>query len=125
MQFPERRKYKRIKRPFTARIRTYQTNINTDASAKWDIVTIRNLSAVGVSFNHTQKLTLGTMLEFIIALPFSKEPIYCIGKVSRIDKSQIGDIRTPQIPVYGIAACFTEIDDIGKEAIIKYTKNYE
>ena len=121
---PERRKYKRIKRSFTARVRLYQKDKKSDESSKWNIVTIKDLGAGGLCFNHSQKIALGTELEFNIALPFTKEPIHCIGEVCRIDESHLGKISTPKIPIYWIAVRFTEIDADKKEAIINYAKDF-
>lgn len=118
---PERRRFKRVNRSFTARVRIFQQNMKSTDSAKWNIVTIRNLSAGGVSFNYSQQLPLGTKLELNIALPFTEGPVYCIGEVCRIDKTRWDKISAIKIPIYWIAVRFTEIPLDKKEAIIKFT----
>jgi len=80
-QDQERRRDKRIKHPFTARVRVYQEGVEHEESHKWNVVTVRDLSAGGISFNYTEKMQLGTVIEFNIALPFTEELIHCLGKV--------------------------------------------
>jgi len=118
---PEKRKYKRVNRRLTARVRPYQKNKKPEESVKWDIVTIRNLSATGVSFNYTQKIALDTILEFKIALPFTAEPLHCLGQICRIDEETMIKIKSRGIPIYWIAVRFIDIDTDKKEAIIKLT----
>lgn len=115
-----KRKYKRIKHRFTARIRLYQKEVKPNESLKWDIVTIRDLSAGGVSFNYDKKIPLGTSLEFNIALPFIKEPAHCVAEVCRIDESQSNKIGLKKTRIYWIAVRFIEIESDKKEAIIKF-----
>lgn len=112
----EKRKYKRIKHSFTARIRLYQGAVNSEQSGKWNIVTIRNLSAAGISFNYNKKIALGTLIELNITLPIGPKPIHCLAEVCRIDESQSDRVR---IPVFGIAVRFIEIESDKKEAINK------
>ena len=119
----ERRKYKRIKRPFMAKFRVYQ-GTGARTSRKWDIVRIRNLSAIGISFNYDKKINLGAVLELQIILGIADEPIRCLGVVSRIDESssQSNGTGLRKIPVHGIAVRFTEIESDKQEAIDRYIK---
>ena len=113
---PEKRRYKRMRRSFTARVRVYQGAAKTAESSKWDIVTIRNLSASGISFNYNKKIALGTLIELNITLPIGPKPIRCLGQVCRIDETQSDRM---QIPIFGIAIRFIEIEEDKKEAINK------
>ena len=114
---PEKRGYKRIKHPFMARIRVIQGTVKPEEFDKWNIVTIRNLSAAGISFNYHKKLAIGTVLEFNITLPISPNPIRCLAKVCRVDESKSDRIK---IPIFGVAAHFVEIEGDKKEAINKF-----
>jgi hypothetical protein len=125
MEFSEKRKFKRIKRPFTAKIRLYSQGGSKEAgSVKWDIVTMKNLSATGMSFNYTKELPVQTVLEFNISVPFIKEPIHCIGQVCRIDRTQVDNSKPLRIPVYWIAVQFKDIDETKKEALVKFSEKF-
>ena len=98
-----------MKRSLMARMRLHQGAPESQSSQKWDIVQIRNLSAGGLSFNYTQEVALGTILEFNIMLPSRPDPIHCLGKVCRVDKGSGERIETTKrITIYGIAVRFLE-----------------
>jgi len=103
----DRRKHNRVKRPLTARMRIYEEGLKPQPSHKWDIVQIRNLGAGGLSFNYTEEIALGTVVEFNIMAPSRPEPIHCLGRVCRIDKDS-PELTQPvkKINVYGIAIRF-------------------
>jgi len=114
-QDQERRKYKRIKHHFIVKFRPYQEGIPQDSDG-WDVVTMKDLSEGGMCFNYSEKIALGTVLEFNIELPSVAEKIHCLGIVRRVDEpSNKANIR--KIPVYGIAVSFKEIENDKKEAI--------
>ena len=126
MEYPEleRRRYKRMKRPFMTRMRIYQQKTNSGIAQKWDIVRIRNLSADGISFNYHKIIPMGAILEFNIMLPFSDKPVRCLGMVSRVDGNPL-DIADPKkIPIYGIAVRFTEIEADKKAIIAKFSQQH-
>ena len=127
MDFSEKRQFKRIKRTFTARIRTLQSEDAKKEAVKWNIVTMKDLSASGLSFNYTSKIPLETSLELNISLPFVKDAICCSGEVCRIDERQpvnsMVTITKPRIPVYFIAAYFTQMPNSQKEALENYINN--
>ena len=116
---PEKRRYKRMRRSFTARIRVYKGAVKPAESSKWDIVTIRNLSAAGISFNYNKKIALGALVELNITLPINPKPIRCLGQVCRIDETKSAQSDRIQIPIFGIAVRFIEIESDKKEAINK------
>ena len=121
----EKRIGKRIKRPFLARIRLFREKVKPGESRRWDIVIIRDVSSVGICFNYNKQMQLGVVIEFNITLPFSAEPVNCLGKVIRVDKNHTE--RTTIIrkaPIYGIAARFISIEDDKKAAINKFAKEY-
>lgn len=124
MEHIEKREYKRIKRSFTTRIRICRENNEADAQGKWDIVTMKDFSANGMAFNYTKKIPVGTKLEFNIALPFIKEPIYSQGQVLRIEEDQSDRLKTLKIPVLKIAACVTQMDESKKQAIANYLNKF-
>jgi len=54
--------------------------------SKWDIVTVRNLSASGMLFSYDAAITKGTQVNFKIIFPFSAHVIRCIGRIIRNNK---------------------------------------
>ena len=95
---------------------------NSKSYRKWDIVKIRNLSAIGMSFNYNKKITRGAILEFNILLGNTEEPIHCLGVVSRIDESPVNGTTLRKIPLHGIAIHFIQIEDRKKEIINRIVK---
>ena len=108
MNWEEKRKHKRIQRKFVAHFHVRPHD--PAAKTKWDIVTVRNLSAGGVLFNYDKELTEGRIVDFKINFPGCKDPIVCVAKIIRIEA-----------PVdYGIlptAVFFAEISEKDKKAI--------
>ena len=115
-QGQKRRKYKRIKHHFIAKFRAYQEGTPQDSNG-WEVVTIRDLSEGGISFNYSEKIALGAVLEFNIGLPSTTEGVHCLGVVRRIDEPPSNRTGIKKIPVYGIAVSFTEIENDKKETI--------
>jgi len=102
----DRRKHNRVKRPLMAKMRLYQQG---QTSQSWDIVQLKNLGAGGLSFNYTEAIALGTTIEFNIMVSTRPEPVHCLGKVCRVDKSSPeGTGTAKKIPIYGIAVHFTK-----------------
>lgn len=124
MQPSERRKNKRINYKCSVRIRPMQEGIHEDKIARWDIVTMQNLSASGLLFTTMTKLAVGTMLELTISSSICKEPVHCIGQVSRVSEKDGNKISTAQLSVYLIAAIFKNIDAETKKAIKKICDEY-
>ena len=116
-QHQKKRKYNRIKSRFLVRFRIYKAK-----SPKWDMVTIKDLSARGIYFNYDKKIPLSTLLEFNITLPTITEAIHCQGMVCRVDKqaSRRKDIKTR--PIYGIFAIFTQIENEKEKIIDAFAK---
>ncbi len=110
----------RIKRRFLVRFRIESSK----KSYKWDIVTVRDLSAIGISFNYDKRIPLYTPLEFNITLPTVKESIHCKGMVCRVGKvtSHRKDIR--RRPIYDIFTAFTEIERDKENIIETLAKNF-
>jgi len=108
-----------MKRNCTVRIRPFQEGMDASISAKWDVVTMQNLSESGILFTSTEKLPLGAMFEFNISSPFNPDPVHCIGQVVRVEEKQSSKISVAQISVYSIAVLFKNIDADKQEAIKK------
>lgn len=115
-----RRSFDRLRHPFVAKFRKY-----SDASVKWDVVTIRNVSPGGISFNYTQKFAIGTILELDIGFSSGVGTVHCLGEVCRIDEMppKRPDLKT--IPVYGIAVKFCQLPEDKKEAIEILIKEFQ
>ncbi|MBU1871792.1 MAG: PilZ domain-containing protein [Candidatus Omnitrophica bacterium] len=123
---PEKRKYKRIKRPFTARVRFLNEKIEplerpVKEDSNWDVVIIKDISAGGISFSYVEKIPIGSTLEFSIMLPFARDPIHCFGRVCRVDGA---DSNKPEMKfqIYVIAASFIEISPANQKAISEYAR---
>ncbi len=106
----ERRVYKRIEKPYIARLRIKQYKGLGKPSAEWDMVTVKDLSAGGMRFNYNKNLGIGSLLDFKIDISKSTPTINCVGKVTRIDHSHLHSMLR-------IATEFTEIDEQEKEVI--------
>lgn len=109
----EKRKHERLERPVTARFRVYKDDTAKE-SATWDMVTITNISEGGIFFDCVEKFAVGTVLEFNIALPATREWVHCLARVCRVDRRPPGSRR---MAVYGVAVNFVEIEEGKEEAI--------
>ncbi len=108
----ERRKYKRIEKPYMVRFRTIPLVAKKMVSTGWDMVSVKNLSAGGMLFDYKKNLELDSLLDFKIYISRSTPTINCVGKIIRIAES---------IPpsIFGIATEFAEIEEHEKEMISK------
>jgi len=89
----ERRKYRRIEKPFMVRFRIKQYEGLEIFSTKWDIVPVRDISAGGLTFNYTKYLGFNSLLDFRIVIPALFTPATnCVGKIIRIDRPQPGSM---------------------------------
>ncbi|HEC64366.1 MAG TPA: PilZ domain-containing protein [bacterium] len=84
----KRREYKRIEKPYIARLRIKQYKGLGKPSAEWDMVTVKDLSAGGMRFNYNKNLGLGSLLDFKIDISKSTSTINCVGKVTRAEQFQ-------------------------------------
>jgi hypothetical protein len=104
---PERRKYRRLKISLMVKMHTSSFE-KGDQAVKYDIVTLRNLSAGGLLFNFDKVVEVGTYLEFTIHFPEVERPVHCRGEVVRIEKAK----QSPLLVLYHIAVHFVEEDKI-------------
>jgi len=106
----KRRKHKRIEKPYMARFRIKQYEGLKLSSTKWDMVTLKDLSAGGALFCYSKYLGPNSLLELKIDVSTITPTINCVGKILRSDKIQPAS-------VFSIATEFTEIDEQEKEII--------
>ncbi len=106
----ERRIYKRIEKPYMARLRIKQCEGLEISSAEWDIVPLKDLSAGGALFYYSKYLGLASLLDLKIDISTATPTIKCAGKVTRIEYAQPHSILR-------IATEFTGIDEQEKEMI--------
>ena len=116
----ERRKYKRIelaKRknkkiipPYIARFRVKQYEGQEMSSPDGDRVAVKNLSAGGMVYDYNKNLELDSLLDLKIEFFKSIPAINCIGRVVRIEESQLNSM-------FRIAAKVTEIDEQERKMI--------
>ncbi len=107
----ERRKYKRVEKPYTARFKI-RSDAQETRSDDWDSVILKNLSAGGTYFIYKKDLGVGTLLDFKIEVSKSKPPVNLVGEVIRIEQLQL-----PPYSMFCIAIKFTGIGKQEKEAI--------
>ena len=92
---PERRHYRRIRKPYSVFVRVHRE----DDYADWDLVLVRDISAGGLRFAHETSWTVGTSLDLKINFSLNQPPIRVIGRVLRSEPS-----GAP--PVYSCAVSF-------------------
>jgi hypothetical protein len=119
----QKRSYDRLRHAFVAKFRIYSEAASQE-KAKWDVVTIRNISPGGLSFNYTQKFPIGTVLELDIGLSSVVGATHCLGIVCRVDETPPKRPDIKAIPVYGIAVKFTNLPEDKKGAIEKLVKEF-
>ena len=82
----EKRKYKRTGKPYyMVRLRIKRH----EASTGWDWVVLKDLSVGGALFSYNKHLEIGTLLDVIIDASASTPAITCVGRVARIEQSQL------------------------------------
>jgi hypothetical protein len=108
----ERRKFKRVEKPYITRFRIRPDEVQDMVQTDWDMVAVNDLCAGGVFFNASRNLEIGTILDLKISFSKSTPPIKCVGKVARVKKH----LNTL---IFGIVTEFTEADEHIKEMINK------
>lgn len=108
----EKRKYKRIVKPFVTRFRIKPYAIQDMVSTDWDMVAVNNLGVGGIFFHSRRSLKIGTILDLRIGFSLFNPSINCVGRVTRVE----GHSGTS---IFGIAIEFTEIDDYIKVTLNK------
>ncbi len=106
----ERRKYRRIEKPFIARFRVKQYESLDLSLTNWDTVDVKNLSAGGMLFNYNKNQKIDSLLDLKIDISTSTPTINCVGKIIRVEEPQPHS-------TYRIATEFTEIDKQEKEKL--------
>jgi hypothetical protein len=106
----EKRKYKRIEKPFIVKLHAIPDEANGRISPDWDMVVAKDLGAGGVFFYTSKNLGVGTLLDLKIGFSTSIPPIECIGIVVRVKEQ-------PDTSIFGIATAFTKIGEQEKELI--------
>ncbi len=106
----ERRKYKRIEKPYRARFKIRSDEAQEMEAYVWDSVTLHNLSAGGTAFFCNKDIGIGTLLHLKIDLSKSTLTINCVGKTIRIDKPRA-------LSMFYIAVLFIGIAEQEKEII--------
>lgn len=106
----DQRQYKRIPRRFILRFRVRPSEGKECGPGGWDVVTVEDLSAGGALIDFAKELPIGSLLDILITFPLSDQPIKCVGKVLRVEKS-------PVSPIYKIGVVFEGLDPKDKEMI--------
>jgi c-di-GMP-binding flagellar brake protein YcgR len=82
---PERRRYKRINKPYMVRFKPRDA-----AEDEWDMVAVLNFGAGGALFYYNKDLKKGSILDVKINFTQSKPVINCTAKVLRSEKVPAG-----------------------------------
>lgn len=109
-EISEKRKYKRIKKQYIARIRIKPGEAQDITPSDWDMVALNDLGAGGIFFHDKRNLKIDTTIDLKISFSVSMPPIECRGVVTRVHKH-------PNFSIFGIATEFMEIDANIKEMI--------
>ena len=127
MSFQEKRIADRIKHPFLTKMRALTSSGSVDPASKWDIVTLRNLSASGLLFNYGQVFPIGILLEFSISLVGQIQPVNCIGEVCRVDQQNVPDTNAAanQLVLFSVAVRFKEMDADSQAMIKKLSQSFQ
>ncbi len=112
----EKRKYKRIKKPFIVRFRMKKSKDHKMISSDWDMVAIKDLGAMGILFNYNKDLGIGSLLDLKIDISRYTPTIRCVGKVIRIRKYL-------NYSTFSTVTLFTEIDRRDNEMINQTTED--
>ncbi len=86
---PDRRKSRRLKKPLTVRIQAQAGG----AFAEWDIVLIKDIGRLGLSFNCDKPLKEGALLNLKINISLDQKAITCVGKVLRVEEMGATNVR--------------------------------
>ncbi len=108
----ERRRFKRVEKPYITRFRIKPDEVRDMVPTDWDMVAVNDLCAGGVFFNASRNLEIGTILDLRISFSTSTPPVKCVGRVARVKKH----LNTF---IYGIVTEFSETDEHIKEMINK------
>jgi hypothetical protein len=106
----ERKKYKRIEKPYRARFKIRSDEAQEMEAYVLDSVTLHNLSAGSAAFIYNKNLGIGTLLDLKIDVSKSTPTINCVGKIIRIDKPQ-------PTSMFCIAVFFVDIGELEKAMI--------
>lgn len=106
----EKRGHRRIVKHYILRFQVRQAQAEETNLKAWEVVTVEDLSAGGALINFERELEIGSLLDIMITFPLSDEPIKCVGKVLRVQKSQ-------RAPIYRIGVVFTELSERDKDLI--------
>jgi len=116
---PERRRYKRIKKPFLAQFRekSPETMPKESVGQPWHMVTVRNLGGGGSLFNYDKKLNVNSLIDMNITFPTSKFPITTLCKITRIESD-------PGSVIFKHAASFVRIEEMQRGMIDSMAENF-
>lgn len=115
----EKRKYRRIEKPYIARFRVKPDGNPGAVSTGWDMVAVNDLGAGGAFFNSTTNLGIGTIPNLKTGFSANAPLIKCDEIFTRV-------INQPSTLIFGIVKVFTKIGVHIKEAINKVAElNYK
>jgi len=108
----ERRKYKRVKKPFIIGFQIKEHKGRKKAFEGWDMVAVLDIGAGGALFYYNKKVEVGSLLDLKVNFSPEEDPISCVGEVIRVE-----DLRAPYL--FLVALIFSEITKKDRERIIR------
>ncbi|MDD4956930.1 MAG: PilZ domain-containing protein [Candidatus Omnitrophica bacterium] len=107
----DKRQWPRVKGSFVTRMRE-----KGGESRKWELVTLRDLGAGGISFLLDRPFSQGAVIDMDIALPGRHgNNVHCRGEVMRVENPGRG-------PLNRIAAALTDISSEDKEFLEAFVR---
>ena len=113
---PERRRSRRLKKPLSLRFRAQ----GGGAFAEWDIVLIKDIGRVGLSFTYDKPMKEGMLLNMKLNLGLDRGAIECAGKVVRA--KGLGATKIQEVGVTFINLNESDAGSIDKAAAAFYAK---
>ena len=105
-QRSDRRRHKRLKKPFSLRIQVQFAA----AAGPWDMVLVKDISRSGLSFTYDRPLKVGDRLAMKINFGFEPGTIQCMGEVVRAQESG-------KTKFYDIGVKYVDISESSSELI--------
>jgi hypothetical protein len=113
---PERRRHKRIQKPFMVRFRVRPREAG-GVPADWDIGAVLNLGVGGALFYYNRKPKIDSFLDLKMNFPAYKGSINCSGKVIRVEELSYARM-------FLVAVVFADISEKGKEVLNKAIEGF-
>lgn len=113
----ERRKFKRIRKPFIVQFHIRPHVTDKRSSKNWDMVAVLDLGAGGALFYYNKKIEVDSTLDMKVNVSLYKDPVVCTGKVIRV-------IELGYSYMFLVAVVFSDIDKKESEMINRIAEEF-